>query len=72
VLIGDVDAFGEALEAASLGAIVIERDPIAEPQPVGEPEEILGPVDKEDQEGPTAGADEPDLPGGPGDEATAD
>jgi predicted Zn-dependent peptidase len=72
VLVGDVDAFGEALEAASLGTIVIERDPIAEPQPVGQPEETPGPVDKEDQEGPTAGAEEPELPGGPGDEATSE
>ena len=26
VLVGDVDAFGEALEAANLGPLVIERD----------------------------------------------
>jgi zinc protease len=72
VLVGDVDAFGEALEAASLGTIVIERDPIVEPQPVGEPDEAPGPVDREDQEGPTAGAEEPELPGGPGEETAAD
>jgi predicted Zn-dependent peptidase len=65
VLVGDVDAFGEALEAAALGPIVIERDAVPEPALPGEPEAVPGPVDQEDLEGPTAGAEEPQLPGGP-------
>jgi hypothetical protein len=65
VLVGDIDAFGEALEAAGLGTMVIERDPVADAQPVAEAQEPPGPVDKEDLEGPTAGAEEPDLPGTP-------
>ena len=37
VLVGDVDAFGPALEAAGLGRIVIERDEVAgEPGPIDE------------------------------------
>jgi predicted Zn-dependent peptidase len=72
VLVGDVDAFGEALEAENLGPMVIERDPIAEPQPGREPQEAPGPIDTEGQEGPTAGAEEPELSGGPGDDVTAD
>ena len=66
VLVGDVDAFGAELEAAGLGAIVIERDEIVEPAPPPEPEAVTpGPVDREDEEGPTAGAEEPELPGIP-------
>jgi predicted Zn-dependent peptidase len=65
VLVGDVDAFGEALEAEGLGAMIIERDPAPEPPLPTEPEEAPGPVDREDQEGPTAGAEEPQLPGIP-------
>jgi predicted Zn-dependent peptidase len=67
VLVGDVDAFGEALEAASLGPIVIERDAIPEPPLPSELEETPGPIDRDDQEGPTAGAEEPQLPGIPDD-----
>jgi predicted Zn-dependent peptidase len=63
VLVGDVDAFGEALESAGLGPIVIERDPVPDMPPAPELDEVPGPVDQEDQEGPTAGAEEPDLPG---------
>jgi zinc protease len=64
VLVGDVDAFGEALEAANLGSIVIERDEVPSPPPTSEPDEAgPGPVDKIDEEGPTAGAEEPELPG---------
>lgn len=33
VLVGDADAFGETLQAAGLGPVVIERDPIVEPPP---------------------------------------
>jgi hypothetical protein len=63
VLVGDVDAFGEALEAAGLGPIVIERDPLPEAPLASELDETPGPVDQDDQEGPTAGAEEPELPG---------
>ena len=63
VLVGDVDAFGAALEAEALGRIVIERDPTPEPPLAAELDEAPGPVDREDQEGPTAGAEEPELPG---------
>jgi len=63
VLVGDVDAFGPALEAAGLGRIVIERDegPVA----AGPSDEVAqpGPVDDQDETGPTAGAEEPTLPG---------
>jgi zinc protease len=66
VLVGDVDAFGPELEAAGLGAIVIERDEMVAPAPPPEPEvSAPGPVDREDEEGPTAGAEEPELPGVP-------
>lgn len=72
VLVGDVDAFGADLEAAGLGTIVIERDEIVEPAPPPEPEVATpGPVDREDEEGPTAGAEEPELPGMP-EESTLD
>jgi len=77
VLVGDVDVFGPALEAAGLGRIVIEPDDVAgAPGPsvaaaaleggdAGEAaEEPPGPVDAEVEVGPTAGAEEPDLPGG--------
>jgi predicted Zn-dependent peptidase len=72
VLVGDVDAFGDALEAAGLGPIVIERDPILGPPLASEMEETPGPVDMDDQEGPTAGAEEPELPGAPDDAVEAD
>jgi zinc protease len=63
VLVGDVDAFGEALEAADLGRIVIERD--EEPVASGPLDEIAapGPVDDDKETGPTAGAEEPSIPG---------
>jgi predicted Zn-dependent peptidase len=72
VLVGDVDAFGEALEAANLGPIVIERDAIPEPPLAPELDESPGPVDRDDQEGPTAGAEEPELPGSSDEPVTAD
>ena len=61
VLVGDVDAFGPALEAAGLGPIVIERDeaPVAS----GPIEVVAGPVDDETEAGPTAGAEKPVIPG---------
>ncbi len=64
VLVGDVDAFGAELETVGLGPIVIERDELVEPALPPESEAIApGPVDQEDEEGPTAGAEEPELPG---------
>jgi len=61
VVVGDADAFGDALEAAGVGPITVERDdgPIA-PGPLEEP---VGPVDEDDDSGPVAGAQDPDLPG---------
>jgi predicted Zn-dependent peptidase len=60
VLVGDVDAFGPALEAADFGTIVIERDEVeGAPGPGPEPP---GPVDEETETGPTAGAEEPEVP----------
>ena len=63
VLVGDVDAFGSALEAADLGRIVIERDepPVAS----GPLDEVIvpGPIDDQAETGPTAGAEEPLIPG---------
>jgi zinc protease len=63
VLVGDVDAFGEALEAADLGPIVIERD--EPPVAAGPLDEVVvpGPIDDEAATGPTAGAEEPSIPG---------
>jgi hypothetical protein len=63
VLVGDVDAFGEALEAADLGRIVIERD--EEPVASGPIDEVAvpGAVDEDKETGPTAGAEEPSIPG---------
>lgn len=63
VLVGDIDAFGPALEAADLGPIVIERDeaPVAS-GPLDEAS-VPGPVDDENETGPTAGAEEPAIPG---------
>jgi zinc protease len=71
VLVGDVDAFGEALEAAQLGPMVIERDAAADSPAAAEPDDVPGPVDRDDQEGPTAGAEEPQLPGVPDEPAEA-
>lgn len=51
VLVGDVDAFGAALEAAGLGPMVIERDSIPEVLPSSAEAEVSqGPVDVDDQE----------------------
>ena len=75
VLVGDVDAFGAALEAEGLGTLVIEPDDV-----VGAPGPALGAaaleaadeasaaepeaLDADADVGPTAGAEEPSLPGG--------
>jgi hypothetical protein len=63
VLVGDVDAFGPALEAAGLGRIVIERDEAAIASGPSDEDPQPGPVDDEGDTGPTAGAEEPALPG---------
>lgn len=67
VLVGDVDAFGPALEAAGLGTLVIDRDDAPRlPTPAAaevDPDVLVGPADESDESGPTAGAQEPDLPG---------
>jgi hypothetical protein len=70
VVVGDADQFGEALEAAGLGPLVIERDegPIAS-GPLDEP---VGPVDSEDDTGPVAGATDPDLEGSADEPAAAE
>ncbi len=73
VLVGDADAFGPALEAAGLGTIVIERDD--DPgigRTVDEATEVPGPADDEPDTGPTAGAEEPSLPGTADEPASAD
>lgn len=65
VLVGDVDAFGADLEAAGLGRLVIDRDEPAAAQLAAEPEAAaaVGPTDEGDDAGPTAGAEDPNLPG---------
>ncbi len=65
VLVGDVDAFGADLEAAGLGRLVIDRDEPAAAQLASEPEAAaaVGPTDESEETGPTAGAEDPDLPG---------
>lgn len=66
VLVGDVDAFGPALEAAGLGRIVIDRDegaPVADSVAGEETAREPGPADEGPDTGPTAGAEEPTLPG---------
>jgi hypothetical protein len=47
---------------------MIERDPQPEAPLAPETDESPRPVDQDDREGPTAGAEEPELPG-PADEA---
>jgi predicted Zn-dependent peptidase len=79
VLVGDVDAFGADLEKAGLGRLVIDRDetPGAGVM-VAEADEAaaVGPTDEGDEAGPTAGAEDPSLPGSeesePGASVTAD
>jgi hypothetical protein len=43
--------------AADLGPLEIERDPLPEPPLAPEIDKAPGPVDRDDQEGPTAGAE---------------
>ncbi len=63
VLVGDVDAFGAALEDADLGQLVIERDEGPVTAGALDHEAALSPVDVEDESGPTVGAEEPGIPG---------
>jgi hypothetical protein len=84
VLVGDVDAFGPALEAEGLGRLLIEPDDVS-----GVPDAVYaaaafadpdgnagtddpGPIDEGPATGPTAGAEEPSLPGPGDDPVTAD
>ena len=60
VLVGDADAFGKDLEAAGFGRVVVERDEgPAMPGPIEGVEDELGPVDQDEDVGPTEGAKEP-------------
>jgi predicted Zn-dependent peptidase len=62
VLVGDADAIGPALESAGLGMVVIEHDEA--PQALGPiPKEAHVAVDEGEDVGPTAGAEDLDLPG---------
>ena len=71
VVVGDADQFGAALEAAGIGPVVVERD--EGPAATGPlPEDEVAPVDEEDETGPTAGAEEPNLPGTADEPAVAD
>ncbi len=71
VLVGDADAFGPALEAAGLGQIVIDRDEAPHAAgPLAESTEVA--VDEGEETGPTAGAEDPDLPGTADDPTAAD
>ncbi len=65
VLVGDVDAFGSDLEAAGLGRLVIDRDEPAAAQLAPEMEAVAAarPTDEGEEAGPTAGAEDPSLPG---------
>ena len=63
VLVGDVDAFGEALEAADLGTIVIERDNAPIDAGRSTRESCPGGSTTSSETGPTAGAEEPTIPG---------
>ena len=73
VLVGDIDAFGPALEAAGLGTIVIDRDETSGAGiAVGETAEAPGATDDDSDAGPTAGAEDPDLEGTADEPASAD
>ncbi len=62
VLVGDADAFAADLESAGLGPITVERDD--GPQALAPiPDELEVAVDEGEDEGPTAGAKDPDLAG---------
>ncbi len=63
VMVGDLDAFGEALESAAIGPLDVIRDPESAAQgPLEDPEEQAGPVDA-DEGGPAQGAEEPPADG---------
>jgi predicted Zn-dependent peptidase len=63
VLVGDADAFGEALEAAGFGPVTVERESgPTEAASETPPAAQAGPVDS-GPEGPTEGADEPAVEG---------
>lgn len=70
VLVGDADAFGDALATAGFGTVVIERDDGPRMDgPAEGVEDELGPIDR-GPVGPTEGADEPiidevPVPGAP-------
>jgi len=49
VLVGDADAFGSELEAANVGPVEIERDPVPAEGPEEGVAEALGPVDRADK-----------------------
>jgi hypothetical protein len=71
VLVGDADAIGPLLEAAGLGTVVIEHDEA--PHALGPiPEELGVAVDAGEDQGPTAGTEDPDLPGAADHPAAAD
>ena len=80
VLVGDVDAFGLALEAEGLGRVIIESDdvagaagpPLAAVAVDAEPGERSEAVDAGDETGPTAGAETPSLPGSADEPSTAE
>ncbi len=63
VVVGDADAFVAELERLGVGSVEVERDEVpvaAGPMPL---DEEAAAVDAEDETGPTAGAEEPDLAG---------
>ncbi len=63
VLVGDADAFGQALQDAGLGPVTIERDDA--PAATGpRPETVVAAVDEEPDAGPTAGTEEPEADSG--------
>jgi len=64
VLVGDADQFGDALSGEGVGEVRVERDEGPRTEGPIEPSELeAGPVDRSDEEGPTAGAEEPELAG---------
>jgi zinc protease len=66
VLVGDVDAFGSELERAGLGRLVIDRDDVsvaAQQAAEVEAAAAVGPTDEGEEAGPTAGAEDPSIPG---------
>jgi zinc protease len=67
VLVGDADAFGADLEAAGLGRVVIERDTAPVESAPTDESEGPRPIDSDDADGPTAGAEDPDVAGPEGD-----